>query len=609
MSFWILARIDRVTTFYLVSIAHGMASAARIAQTVSILVDRIRDAACTATIFSQGMAHGSRAEARCFAWLAAACGYALGTLALGTSCTGEIGDSSDPETTTAPDPGGAKTGDNAATTSCEPTQLLASRLVRLASSELRDLVRDSLPGVNEMLIQGIDLQAEHVAPISERVISSADFSAYYQAALSVADAYATQSSEAGPCRTGSSDSCLNGVVRQAITRLFRRPPTSEEWTQASASFQRLVGSQGAVRAAAGVVAGAILSPQTVYHVETSQPVTTDKATLSRSSVLEQASFALTGRAPGPEAKALEGLTDGEFPAALGKLVASWAQGADFRRRGLDFSEDRFGVQHMAELSRSDPAFTATLKTALTGEFREFVSASLFPPGGDFSQLFTKSPSRVFPGLEGLYDPVSSARRRGVLGLASLLAARAAPDGSSPVKRGIMIRVDLLCETVPPPIAGASFDKVMVTPDMQTRERFEALAAIPVCGGCHNTINPPGYLFEEFDQVGRHRDTEKGRPINAKGTLPPPLGGTPYPGVGSWDGMVPLADWMAMSPQARTCFAAHFASYLLSEAIPGGASNCMLPTITSRFTKSGRIDDLAEDLVKSELFLARSRGTP
>ncbi len=74
-------------------------------------------------------------------------------------------------------------------------------------------------------------------------------------------------------------------------------------------------------------------------------------------------------------------------------------------------------------------------------------------------------------------------------------------------------------------------------------------------------------------------------------------------------MVSLADWMATSPEARTCFAAHFASYLMSEPIPGGASNCMLPAITSRFMKSGRIDDLSADLVNSDLFLARTQAAP
>jgi hypothetical protein len=114
------------------------------------------------------------------------------------------------------------------------------------------------------------------------------------------------------------------------------------------------------------------------------------------------------------------------------------------------------------------------------------------------------------------------------------------------------------------------------------------------------------LFEEFDQLGRYRNQEKGRPINATGTIPPFFGAEPYPGVADWDGIVPLADWLAHSPHARTCFATHFASWLLSEGVPQGTSNCEVPAITARFVQTGRLDDLAAELVKSELFLSRTR---
>lgn len=117
------------------------------------------------------------------------------------------------------------------------------------------------------------------------------------------------------------------------------------------------------------------------------------------------------------------------------------------------------------------------------------------------------------------------------------------------------------------------------------------------------------MFEEFDHLGRHRDSEKGRPINAQGTLTPAFGKDPYAGVGDWDGIVPLSNWLATAPEARSCFAAHFVSYLLSEAIPHTTENCELPAVTARFQQSGRLDELARDLAVSELFQYRLRGAP
>jgi hypothetical protein len=493
-------------------------------------------------------------------------------------------------------------------TSCETASFLPARVVRLASSELRDHVRLALPGVDESLLLVLDLQAEHVSKVSERVISAADFSAYYQAALALAQAYAESSAEAEPCRSGAADACAQ-VLQTAAQRLYRRPSATEEAASIATRFQGLLATHAQAEAAAAVIAGLLLSPQTLYRAEAGADASTTGVTpLSRAEVIDLASFAFTGRAAGPAVlAALSALDDASLPAALGSQVAAWTQHEDFRRRVSDFLEIRFGVQHLPELSRGDPAFTPEVKQAFTTEFRAFVGQTLLAPGGTFADLFSKQPAALQPGLEALYTLDPPGRRQGVLGLASLLAARAAPNGSDPVKRGMMVRVELLCESVPPPIAGADFDKVMVTEDMQTRERFETLAAVAPCSGCHQVINPPGYLFEEFDQLGRHRTTEKGRPINARGSLPAAFGSEPYPGVAEWDGLVPLSTWLGSSPQARTCFAAHFASYILAEPIPSTTQNCLLPGITARFQQSGRLDELAADLASSDLFLRRQRG--
>lgn len=472
-------------------------------------------------------------------------------------------------------------------------------------------MRSSLPGVDGALIAGIDLQASHVAKVSERVVSAASFSAYYQAALDVAQAYTRSSAEAEACRTGTLDDCAQGVLQPAVTRLYRRAPTPQEWASSSATLQSLSATHDVKTSAAGVLAAALLTPQALFRTESGSSGDSNAvARLSPTEALDLASFALTGKAPDAAlTRALGALGESDFWPALGNQAASWVSSPEFRERATDFAEIRFGVQHLPELSRSDPTFTPVLRGAFIGEFREFLGASLLAPGGTFADLFSKSPERVFPGLEAIYASDPPGRRKGVLGLASLLAARAAPNGSDPVKRGMMVRVELLCESVPPPIPGADFDQVMITDDMQTRERFEALAAIPTCTSCHQAINPPGYLFEEFDELGRHRSTEKGRPINATGTLPAPLGRDPYPGVGDWDGMVPLAEWLAQSPEARGCFAAHFVSYVLSEPIPEATHNCMLPALAARFLQSGRLDELTADLVSSELFQYRLRGAP
>src|SRR5690606_10980026 len=51
------------------------------------------------------------------------------------------------------------------------------------------------------------------------------------------------------------------------------------------------------------------------------------------------------------------------------------------------------------------------------------------------------------------------------------------------------------------------------------ERLEAHADNPVCAGCHSFIDPPGFLFENFDSIGAFRTVdEDGNAIDASGEL-------------------------------------------------------------------------------------------
>jgi hypothetical protein len=42
---------------------------------------------------------------------------------------------------------------------------------------------------------------------------------------------------------------------------------------------------------------------------------------------------------------------------------------------------------------------------------------------------------------------------------------------------------------------------------------------PVCASCHEIIDPPGLALENFDPIGRWRDSDSGQPIDAATTLP------------------------------------------------------------------------------------------
>ena len=53
-----------------------------------------------------------------------------------------------------------------------------------------------------------------------------------------------------------------------------------------------------------------------------------------------------------------------------------------------------------------------------------------------------------------------------------------------------------------------------------RERLELHRRNPACASCHRIIDPPGFMLEHYDAIGKWRSvTEAGRPVDAAGTLP------------------------------------------------------------------------------------------
>src|SRR5205085_7324134 len=82
----------------------------------------------------------------------------------------------------------------------------------------------------------------------------------------------------------------------------------------------------------------------------------------------------------------------------------------------------------------------------------------------------------------------------------------------------------------------------------TRERVVLQTRPAACTTCHNIINPLGFTLEHFDAVGRYRDTEKGKPIDASGNYQTRDGKTVRV-----EGARALAAFLAGSPEAHAAF--------------------------------------------------------
>jgi hypothetical protein len=101
----------------------------------------------------------------------------------------------------------------------------------------------------------------------------------------------------------------------------------------------------------------------------------------------------------------------------------------------------------------------------------------------------------------------SERRSGLLTRAALLATGTA--STRPIHKGYLVRNALLCQQVGAPPPNASDKAPTPTETATTREAVTALTSGLSCSGCHEAaINPPGFVLEGFDALGRERLQER-----------------------------------------------------------------------------------------------------
>lgn len=113
------------------------------------------------------------------------------------------------------------------------------------------------------------------------------------------------------------------------------------------------------------------------------------------------------------------------------------------------------------------------------------------------------------------------KRGGVLGMGSMLAMTSHYKQTSPVLRGAWVLDTLLGTKVPPPPPNVPPLEAAAKPGehLTVRETLTRHRADASCSTCHRLIDPIGFGLENFDWMGRWRDTENGKPVDASAVLP------------------------------------------------------------------------------------------
>jgi hypothetical protein len=408
------------------------------------------------------------------------------------------------------------------------------------------------------------------------------------------------------------DACVSGAIGRVGRRLYRRPLSADELARWTTVSVELAGGD-ALRGLRYALAGMLQAPAFLYRVELGEPDAT-RPGWRRYTDLELASrmaFLLWNTAPDDELldAALAGrlaTEDGVHAEALRMLEDPRA-----RRAVRAFFAQYFDLPRLSDVRERDaelhPTFTQTLPIAMRTEMELVVDDVVFARDADVRELLRTRRTFVNSELAALYDlevegatpitfvPVelpADGPRAGVLTLGAFLAMNAHPTETSPTLRGKYVRERLLCDLVPPPPPGVSTD----IPDpvgmpRTLRERLVEHRVRPDCAACHAAIDPPGFLFEGFDSIGRVRTTDHGYPVDTSGDLD---------GVPLANGRE-LGELLAEDPRVSLCIARQLYRHANGRLERDG-EEVAIRRLARDFLEGGsRFLDLLLSLVTSESF--------
>ena len=197
------------------------------------------------------------------------------------------------------------------------------------------------------------------------------------------------------------------------------------------------------------------------------------------------------------------------------------------------------------------------------------------------------------------------RRGGILTHASILSLTSDGTRHRPVHRGAWVSEAILARTpLPPPPNVDPLEPVEGDlPKTTIRSQLEAHATTPNCVSCHAKIDPLGLAFENFDAIGRWRETERVEggigddpPVDATGVLPD---GKTFAGPSEFKKL-----FAEDEDRLAEAFLEQLATYALRRVMTVDDVQQLRSIVASAEADDYRLQSLIRGLVMSELFQRR-----
>ena len=149
-------------------------------------------------------------------------------------------------------------------------------------------------------------------------------------------------------------------------------------------------------------------------------------------------------------------------------------------------------------------------------------------------------------------------RGGLLTQGAVLKVTADGATTSPVIRGVFVNERILGNHILPPPPGTPAIEPDIRGAVSIRDQLSKHSSNVSCAACHQTIDPPGFVLENFDPIGGWR-TRYG--VNNKGAAAVDSTGITPDG----QKFAGLADWKAIYTERGDQLARNFVSQFLTYA--------------------------------------------
>lgn len=287
-----------------------------------------------------------------------------------------------------------------------------------------------------------------------------------------------------------------------------------------------------------------------------------------------------------------------------RVAEKMVQDLRTRAKVRSLMHEWLNIASAKEISKSPTAFAgfdAAVAFDLRNSLDAFLDHVIWSETSDYRQLFTADWAFTSERIANYYGkgwakeasaPNGAAKgdlfktasdgslHHGLLTHPYMMSQLAYFDSTSPIHRGVFLIRYMLGRTLRPPSDAFTPLSPDLHPDLTTRERVALQTSPANCQTCHIKINALGFVLENYDAVGRFRESERNKPIESTGGyLSRSDTSVPFQGVGD------LASYLAGSDDSHRAFVNRAFQYMVKQ--PAGAFGpTVLDELTAKFVQSG-----------------------